>query len=510
MKYSSLISLGYIILANPAFANGSELTIYNQNFYFFQERKEISLPISGINSIELTDIPPGIEEASVKFSSITDPKTAVIEQDFRYDLVDPAKIWYKLLNKKIKIKTTEGESYEGFLISGPKCLPTWNYDYYDGGSYRKKTYVYTVGTLLISQKPGGGSTVSIPVNSIKELPELTGDFVIKPTLFWKVYTEKPGHHMIYLSYLAQGMEWQCDYNAFIDRTDESIDLNGWVSIDNHSGVIYEDAKVCLIAGDVHKTAGTNEVSYQTLTARDMEIKGGREENQFIEQPIFEYHQYDLQRNATLLDNETKQIELMNTPAIKVKKLYYYDGARFTQNNYMDHRAETYYEAPCNRKINVFLQFTNSKENNLGQPLPCGKVRVYKKDDQGIPRFIGEDYIDHTPKDEKIKLYMGDAFDLVGERIKTQFKNVHDDVFPDGSKNTATYVYDESFKIILRNHKNTAVEVIVSEKLWRWSNWRIIESTHNFTKQDVRSVEFPISIPANGETTVTYTVRYWWD
>jgi len=506
IKYFLITLLVWVFIkTHLASGENTELTIYNQDFYFVKETREKTINNAGLNRIEVTNVPYGIEERSIKFKSLTDPDARIIEQNFHYDLISEGKIWYKLLNKKIRIRTTDSALYEGYLIGGPRCTPSYSYEYYGGGAERKRIYNYTVNNLLLVKDPNKGPIISIPIKDVMELPELPTNLVITPTLYWLIQSYKIGRHKISLSYVASGIDWSCDYNLLIDEKDEMVDLSGWITIDNHSGVEYEDAQVSLIAGDIHKIKeqyGAGEV-LQTVTMRSG-LGDITTERQFLERPIFEYHQYDLQRPVKLLDNETKQIEFLNVPLIRVKKLYYYDGARFSQSSYMNCRASEYYEAPCNKKVNVFLQFANTQTNNLGIPLPKGKVRVYKKDKEGRSHFIGEDLIDHTPKDEKIKIYIGDAFDVVGTRIRTKFMKISEDVFPTGKRNNAPYIYDESFQITIKNHKNTGVEVTVFERMYRWSEWRIVESSHNYIQKDDRTVEFPVEVAPNSEAVLTYT------
>jgi hypothetical protein len=220
--------------------------------------------------------------------------------------------------------------------------------------------------------------------------------------------------------------------------------------------------------------------------------------QFEEKSFFEYHMYILQRPATVKDNETKQIEFVSGINVPIKKLFIYDGAAqqfygYNQNS----RADRNYGVQSNKKVSVMLDFKNSKENNLGIPLPKGKIRVYKEDTDKSLEFIGEDSIDHTPKDENVRIYLGDAFDIVGERIQADFKN------GDGFA-------DETYKITVRNHKDVPVEIRVVEKLFRWSNWKITLKSQDYEKKDSRTIEFNLKVPKDGENTITYTVHYWWD
>jgi hypothetical protein len=260
-------------------------------------------------------------------------------------------------------------------------------------------------------------------------------------------------------------------------------------------VTYNDAKVKLIAGDIHRakppSAAQGEVmQYERALTSPVQ--------QFQEKSFFEYHMYTLQRKATIQDNEIKQIEFASASQIPATKLFIYDGARMPFYGYNEYsRANQNYGVQTNKDVFVMLEFNNSKENNLGIPLPKGRMRVYKVDTDQSLEFIGEDWIDHTPKDELVRIYLGNAFDIVGERIQTEFKNIG---------NTVT----ESYKITLRNHKEEPVTVRVVEHLYRWSNWKITNKSQNYDKTDSKTIEFNVPIDKNGEAVVTYTVEYWWE
>jgi hypothetical protein len=319
------------------------------------------------------------------------------------------------------------------------------------------------------------------------LPE---GLLTKPTLMWQIASEKAGQHLSEVSYLTRGINWLCDYVVVIDKDDKNIDLSGWVTINNMSGVTYKNAGLKLIAGEVHRVAPEEALGEGGMVDEERSLKMASAP-QFEEKSFFEYHMYSLQRRTTLKDNQTKQITLLSAANVPVKKLFLYDAA--LDYGWYNYREE---ESSKEQKIKTKIEIVNSQKNNLGMPLPKGKIKVYKKDTDGSLEFIGEDQIDHTPKDEKVRLYLGDAFDVVAERKRIDYKSYG---------RTA----DETIEISLRNHKSEDIEINVVEHLWRYMNWDITAKSHEFTKKDAQSVEFIIPVKKDGETKLKYTVHYWW-
>jgi hypothetical protein len=324
------------------------------------------------------------------------------------------------------------------------------------------------------------------------LPE---GLITKPTLVWKLATEKVGQQLIEVAYQTGDISWQADYNAVLNANDTALDLGGWVTINNQSGATYKDAKLKLIAGDVRRVQPVQTMPMSAMARRGM-VAG---EGGFEEKAFFEYHLYTLGRPATVAQNQTKQIELLKTADVPVKKIFLYEGApqyRFCGGLIND---ANYGSEEGNKKVNVIIEVKNSKDNHMGMALPKGKVRLYKRDEaDGSLEFIGEDQIDHTPKDETVKLHVGDAFDIVGERKRTNF-----------SVDTGRHTMIESFEIRVRNHKTEPVEVLVKETLYRWNNWEITESNQKWTKHDSNTIHFLVKVDKDGEQVIPYTVRYTW-
>lgn len=456
-----LLSLVGVCLAED---EGVDLTIYNQNFALVKDRRYLVLE-KGVNQIRFSDVASQIEPTSVHFKSLTAPDSCGIqEQNYEYDLVSATRLLSKYIDKKIKILSSGGTVYEGLLTS------------------------YDNDNLVISNALDKSLSMISRAENIKtiEFSSLPEGLITKPTLMWQIANDKEGRHLTEVSYLTKGINWLCDYVVVIDKDDKHIDLSGWVTIDNKSGATYKDAGLKLIAGEVHRVEEERMVKYDAAIA----MTTGKAAPQFEEKAFFEYHMYTLQRKATLKDNQTKQITLFTANNVPVTKLFIYDPADYGWYSYREAKSTK------EQKVKVKIELINSKKNNLGMPLPKGKVKVYKKDVDGKLEFVGEDSIDHTPKDEKIRLYLGDAFDVVGERKQINYRR---------GDNWA----EESIEISLRNHKDVDIEVIVVEHLWRYSNWKILDKSHEFSKKDASTIEFKIPVLKDVETKITYTVRYWW-
>ncbi|MEW6008139.1 MAG: DUF4139 domain-containing protein [Candidatus Omnitrophota bacterium] len=462
--------LVFALLSTFCFAQEKEaieLTIYNQNFGLVKDQRYLNLK-KGINNIRFSDVAAQIEPTSVHFKSLTDEAGCVIqEQNYEYDLVSATKLLTKYIDKKIKIVTKDDKVYEGTLMS------------YDG----ENIVIATDSGLSMVRRQDNIRDISFP-----QLPE---GLITKPTLMWQLSNDKAGDHLTEVSYLTKGINWLADYVIVVDKDDRMIDLSGWVTIDNKSGATYKDASLKLIAGEVHRAKEEKEYYRSGM----MEMAKEATAPQFEEKAFFEYHMYTLQRKTTVKDNQTKQISLLSANNVPVKKLFIFDPV-----DYFGWRWYYYEDSQKSKeqKVKVKLELVNSKQYNLGMPLPKGKIKVYKEDVDRSLQFIGEDSIDHTPKDETIRLLLGDAFDVIGERKKINYRE-------DRNGRMA----EETFEISLRNHKDSDIEVNVIEHLWRYTNWKIIEKSHEFTKKDAQTIEFKVLVPKDGETKIIYTVKYWW-
>jgi hypothetical protein len=426
------------------------LTIYNQDLALVKDTRDISF-VSGRNEIKFSEVAEKIDPTSVHFQVLSAPeKIYLLEQNYQYDLVSSDKILEKYLDKNIQILTKDGKFYEGVLLS------------------------YAPDNLTLREKENSIRIVNRAQVIDLSFPKLPEGLITRPTLVWLLDSKIQGKQKTEVSYLTNGINWHAEYVAVADKDDKNLELSGWVSIDNRSGTTYPDAKLKLIAGEVHRV---EERVVRPLYKAEGEMALGMAPPTFEEKPFFEYHLYTLQFPSTVKDNEIKQISLFPNSSVKVNKIYVYDGAREP------------------KKIKVNLEFLNSKAEGLGMPLPKGKIRVYKVDTDKSMEFVGEDQINHTPKDEKVRVYVGDAFDIVGERTRTNFQKISDNVM------------EETYQLKLRNHKEEKVEVTVVEHLYPYTNWEILESNFKYEKKDASTIEFKIPLEKNQEQIVNYKVRY---
>jgi hypothetical protein len=380
----------------------------------------------------------------------------VLEQNFEYDLISPDKLMEKYLGQTVELVTPRGEKED---TTRARLIGT------QGGS------VYELENGKIAVNPPGRVV----------LPALPSGLVSKPSLVWMLESSKT-KQTVEASYLTSGIGWKADYVAVLSADDSKLDLSGWVTIDNHSGATYNDASLKLVAGDVNRVRPP---VAQPMYADGIAMRGAVAKEQFQEESFFEYHLYTLERNATLKDNQTKQIELLSAENAKVKKSFVVSP----QNTYWYYRFEDV-EKP---KVGVYISVANSKANQMGMPLPKGTVRVYKQDSKGSLQFIGEDAIDHTPEDETIRVKMGDAFDVVAERTQTSFEVL-----------SSGHLYRSSYKVVLRNHKSENITVSVVDLLG--GDWTITASSHKYDKETAQRVRFDVPVASNGNAELTYTVE----
>ncbi len=447
---------------------GVDLTVYNQNVALVKDKRALALK-AGANQVRFTDVAAQIDPTSVQFTSLTDPfGTRVLEQNYAYDIVGSQKILQKYLDQNVSLVTEDGTRYSGKLLSGSD-------------------------DIILQGDDGQVTTVKLARVRELKFPNLPGGLITKPTLIWLVNASKDGNQDTQVTYLTNGINWKANYVVVVNKDDTAMNLNGWVTIDNQSGATYADANLKLVAGDVRRVTPVPAAygAYAAPTAAPKAM-----ETQFVQQDFFEYHLYSLQRPTTLQNRETKQIEFTSAANTPINKLFVYDGGK-AYRFYGYQMTDPSYGKTSDTKVAVMIEFKNSEPNKLGLPLPKGTIRVYKADADGSNQFIGEDNIDHTPKDEMIRLNIGNAFDVVGERKQTNFSKLSDRVI------------EETYEIKLRNHKKEAIEVRVVERLFRWSNWQILKSNQDYTKTDAQTIEFRVKVAPSGESAVNYTVRYSW-
>ncbi|MDH5537116.1 MAG: DUF4139 domain-containing protein [Betaproteobacteria bacterium] len=443
-------------------------------------RHERSLDlVHGVNTVRFTDVAALIDPTTVGFESLTDPQgTSVVEQNFQFDLVNTQRLLQKYIDRQISVDQVRGSGVESF----------------DG------TLLSVAGGLTL--KRSDGSIQILPHNAGIKLPELPGGLITRPTLVWDVDARRAATHRSRVSYHTGGITWWADYNLTYAEGAHAnackLDVGAWVSIVNRSGASYPDAKLKLVAGDVQRASPQGRAYPASKAARGVAMESRADG--FEEKAFFEYHLYTLGRATTLPDNSTKQIELFpvarGVPCEKTLVYYGRAGWPYIHPNPVTDRN---YGIETNKKVDVYLTFKNAKDNNMGMPLPSGRIRVNKMDsaDRAL-EFIGEDTIDHTPKNEDVQIKLGSAFDVVGERRQVSFT-------VDSSRRTMS----EEIEVKLRNHKTEAVNVIVKENLYRWVNWQITHKSHDYRKEDARTVHFPVRVAAGGEVVVRYGVTYTW-
>lgn len=457
-----------------------------------RETRKIAL-VAGDNQIKFTNVAAGIDPTTVSFKSLTAPdSTAVLEQNFEYDIVSPDKLLEKYLGKSVIINRKQESR------PGERTLPE---------TIEAKLLAFTPEQLVLETNNRQLPVQMIPRNhDITEIKlfELKTGLITKPTLVWKLNTDRAGDHDVLVSYRTDNITWRADYTLVVNKDDAAADLSSWVTLVNESGAAYPDARLKLIAGDVRRLRPEPQVFRGSMGGG-----GGAAataDTGFKEKSFFEYHLYTLGRPTSVANNSTKQIELFPAKAnLPVAKTYVYSG--FDPQNVYDQQADDSRDVRgrYNKNVDIYLQFKNTERNGLGIPLPAGRIRVYKRDDAdpqqggeagGTPEFIGEDKIDHTPKDEALLVRIGSAFDITGERTQTNFTQ---------TGHTVT----ESFEIKLRNHKKESVNILVKEKLYRWRQWEITAASEKFDKHDSRTIHIPIQVKPDEEKTLTYTVKYTW-
>ncbi len=444
---------------------GTALTIYNDNFAVVRESRQMPFE-KGLNTAKFTDVASAIDPTSVNFRCLSAPgAVSVLEQNYEYDLVNTDSLLKRYIDKNVTAIVKGSGSDEGRKSTG-RLLASM------GDSLILKSEENDIEILDKSSVEG---------ISLKEMPD---DLVTRPTLVWLAEAKEKGDQLCQVTYTTGQISWSADYSAVLNADETKIDFTGWVTIDNKSGATYKDATLKLIAGDVRRVIAPQPRKDMVMrAAASMEdAAGGFEEKAFME-----YHLYTLGRKSTINNNEVKQIEFI-TPAlgVPIKKLYVYERGQ-----------QMYGGGGQGGKVQIKLEFENTKENNLGIALPKGKIRVFKKDpaDESL-EFVGEDRIDHTPNKEKLLLYIGNAFDVVAEY--TQVDSQHD-----------RRMTRETHKIELRNRKTEPITVFVDEKFPQWVNWTIDKNTHKYEKRDANTARFEVKIEADSTATLQYTATQTW-
>ena len=438
------------------------VTIYNDDLALIKEVRSLAFD-AGVNRIALRDVSARMRPETAQLRSLSHPGAfEVLEQNFDFDLLTPAKLLEKYVGRTVRIVKTHP-------TTGAETTETAKVLAASGG------IVMQIGDRIETGAPGRIVYDGVPAN-LRD----------RPTLVSELRSQRAGPQSVELSYLSAGLSWRADYVAELSADDGHLDLNGWITLTNHSGTVYPNARLQLVAGDVNRVreelhrAKAERLAMAAPTARAAGV---------AQEALFEYHLYSLNRPTTLADKQTKQVALLNASAVPVKKELLVQGSDY------------YYLASTGDigqklKAGVFVEFSNRESSRLGLPLPKGVVRVYKRDSAGNAQFIGEDRIDHTPKNENVRLHLGDAFDVTADKKQTDFRRRE-------HTNKASYVYESAYQIVVRNAKTEAVKVTVREPVP--GDWTIVDQSHRHDKVAAGTAQWQLDVPAGGSTTLKYRV-----
>jgi hypothetical protein len=478
------------------------LTIYNQNFAVVRETLPLDLK-AGNNTVRFSGATAHVEPDSV---ILRDPAgrrvVQVVEQNYRNDAVSQERLLNLYEGKTIEFAVRNQDGTER-IVSG-KIVRSGYVPHYEamnryGAQYQVNQMAMAApagGTGQPIIEVGGKLQFSLPGQPI--FPALADDTILKPAFDWILFSGQAARFDAELSYVSGGMSWSSDYNIVAPETGDTLELVGWVTLDNQSGKQFDRAHIKLMAGDVNKVQPQNQTMFQASAGLS---NGPMAPPQVTEKTFEDYHLYTLPLPTTIHDRETKQVEFLHASGIQSKRLYVYDGARFDRNygGYQDVRQIQQYGTQSNPHVWVLREFANSDVNHLGIPLPKGRVRFYRRDQDGQMEFTGENEIDHTAKDETVRVYTGNAFDITGERRQTKFQS---QMQPGGW-------LDEAFEIKLRNHKKEAATVRVVEHLYRWATWTITQESATHGQVDSKTIQYEVTLRPDEEKTLTYTAHYTW-
>ncbi len=438
------------------------VTIYNDNLALVRDQRKITLQ-QGENHLALREVSAGIRPETALLRSLSETDgVQVIEQNFDFDLLTPEKLLEKFVGKKVQVVRVHPQTGEDSFETA-------------------EVLAASSGVVL---KIGDRIETGVPGRLI--YPDVPADLRDRPTLVLQLHSKKAGEQQLELAYLTSGLSWNADYVAQLSEDDRTLDLSGWVTLTNRSGTSYRSARLQLVAGDV------NQVRQEIPMARDFMMEKGMvaASAPMQEESLFEYHLYSLGRPTTLRENQTKQVSLLSAAKVPVVREYLLQGGDYYYRGRFDNLGEKL-------KVGVFLELANREEAGLGMPLPKGIVRVYKKDRQGSSQFVGEDRIDHTPKNDLVRLKLGDAFDVTANKKQTDFQKL-------GGSGQYNYVFESAYSIKLNNAKTEAVTVRIAEPMP--GDWEMLSESHPHQKETAGTASWLIKVPAEGSTTLTYRVR----
>jgi hypothetical protein len=441
------------------------VTVYNSNIALVRDVRNLTLP-NGAFRLKFMDIAATVNPATVHFRSLTDPdKLGVLEQNYEYDLLEPAKLLHKYVGKEVTLVRS----------------------YQDNGTTKHEE----IKATLLSDNNGqvwkiGNDIVTGTYAESYRFPDIPANLYDRPTLLMSLENSGARKQQIETSYLANNLSWNSDYVLTVSRDDKSADLDGWVTLINNSGTAFHNARLQLVAGDLNRIqagATGNMVVRESFAAKAAPAP------QFQQESFSEYHLYTLGRRTSVEDKETKQISLLEGSGVPVEKIFVVNG----NNSY--YRSAQTPGSPIKDPVMVYYKFKNEEKAGLGIPLPAGSVRVYQKDSKGGILFVGEDRIAHTPKDETISIHIGNAFDVVAERKQTDYKKID------------THTWEMEYEITLRNHKDSPITVQVNEPIG--GDWEMLDSSYKFTKTAAFAAQFNVPVEKNGTSVLKYRIRAHW-
>jgi hypothetical protein len=441
------------------------VTVYNSNIALVRDVRQVNLP-SGAFSLKFEDIAATVNPATVHFRSLTEPdKLSVIEQNYEYDLLEPAKLLHKYVGKEVTLVRTFWENGETKHQDVKATLLADN-----------NGPVWRIGNDILTGISGEGY----------RFPEVPANLFEHPTLLMSLENSGGRKQQIEASYLAQNLLWNADYILTVGRDDKAADLDGWVTLANTSGTAFHNARLQLVAGELNRLPVANAMAGRAADSISESLAAAP---QFQQESFSEYHLYTLGRRTSIEDQETKQISLLQGTGVPIEKVFIVNGQDFYYHNAQNPGS------PLKDAVLVYYKFKNEEKTGLGMPLPAGNMRVYQKDSKGGVLFIGEDRIDHTPKDETVTVHIGNAFDIVAERKQTDYKRID------------THTWEMEFEITLRNHKDTAVVVEVNEPIG--GDWTMLSSSYKATKTAAFAAQFHVPVDKDGTSVLKYRVRARW-
>ncbi|HEX5109143.1 MAG TPA: DUF4139 domain-containing protein [Vicinamibacterales bacterium] len=436
------------------------VTVYNSNIALVRDVRELALP-AGAGLLHFADIAASVNPASVHFRSLTEPsRLAVLEQNYQFDLLDPPRLLRKYVGRDVRLLRTRQQGGTTVQEEVSARLLAFN-----------DAPVWQIGNEIVT---------GLQAEQYR-FPEIPANLHSRPTLVWQLENSGQPRHRIETSYLTGNMTWNADYVLTVGRDDARADLDGWVTVLNTSGTAYRNARLQLVAGDLHRLRQPAAEADEAFALKSLERSASMSREAFSE-----YHLYQLERRTTIADKETKQVAMLNGSGIPVRKRFVVNGQQFYYRNRQQPGT------PLRDAVRVFYELRNDAASGLGEPMPAGVVRVYQADSKGGVHFAGEDRIGHTPADETISLEIGTAFDVVCDRRQSDFTRIADNVF------------EVAFELTLRNHKTAPVTVQVNEPIA--GDWQIVSSTHQSRKTDAFAARFEVPVAASGESVLRYRVR----